>query len=84
MKIVQTIHIGTFTINSIGGASIVQIGSSWLIQSHSESYETNGTVQAPVTPKGEAQLFPETVLEPFVKTKIPTATPEEKPLPPPD
>lgn len=40
MKIVQTIHIGTFTINSIGGSSIVQIGSSGMIQAHSESYET--------------------------------------------
>lgn len=49
MKIVQTIHIGTFSINTVGGSSIIQIGSSGMIQAHSESYET--TEAAPVRPE---------------------------------
>lgn len=72
MKIVQTIHIGTFTINTIGGASIVQIGSSGLIQSHSESYETREIAKIPPGVPIEMGIsVPETVEEPFVKTEIP-------------
>jgi hypothetical protein len=38
MKIIQHIQIGTLSINTIGEASIVQIGTSGMIQSSSESY----------------------------------------------
>jgi hypothetical protein len=54
MKIVQTIQIGTFTINSIGGSSIIQIGSSGMIQAHSESYETTEVTKKPELPAVEA------------------------------
>lgn len=72
MKIEQTIHIGNFTINSIGGSSIVQIGSAGLIQAHSESYETKQEVKAPPKAPGiEEAAAPEIPGEPFVKVEIP-------------
>lgn len=52
MKIIQNIQIGTLTINSIGGASIIQIGSSGMIQSHCESYAVAepAAITAPAAP----------------------------------
>ncbi|WP_018131636.1 spore germination protein GerPB [Effusibacillus pohliae] len=75
MKIVQTIHIGTFTINSIGGASIIQIGSSGMIRSYSESYETTEAV-----PAAPAMPAPQPPLEPGVITEVGNqAAPESLP-----
>ncbi|BCJ86665.1 spore germination protein GerPB [Effusibacillus dendaii] len=53
MKIVQNIHIGHLTINTVGTASVVQIGSSGLIRMYAESYditEAPPVLPAPVVP----------------------------------
>ncbi|MFC4769377.1 spore germination protein GerPB [Effusibacillus consociatus] len=73
MKVVQTIHIGSITINTIGGASVLQIGSSGLIQAHSESYETTEVVKEPGRPPLAPPITDTPSLEDGVQVQAPEA-----------
>jgi hypothetical protein len=42
MRVTQKIVVGSITINSVQNSSIVQIGSSGMMQSQSESYQPAG------------------------------------------